>query len=70
MQKENYIGNFEYIDDNRAGKFIVPALRCIRLGSTFPTGAIFPVEIHKFAFLFPQQADLQSFRKHFPLICW
>ena len=23
MQKENYIGNFEYIDDNRAGKFIV-----------------------------------------------
>ena len=21
MQKENYIGNFEYIDDNRAGKF-------------------------------------------------
>ena len=23
MQKENYIGNFEYVDDNRAGKFIV-----------------------------------------------
>ena len=23
MQKENYIGNFEYIDDNRAGKFTV-----------------------------------------------
>ena len=23
MQKENYIGNFEYIDDNRAGQFKV-----------------------------------------------
>lgn len=26
MQKENYIGNFEYVDDNRAGKFNVELL--------------------------------------------
>ena len=49
MQKENYIGNFEYIDDNRAGKFIVELEGNInKCGVIKPRHAVKKDEFEKF----------------------
>jgi len=49
MQKENYIGNFEYIDDNRAGKFTVELLGNInKCGVIKPRHAVKKDEFEKF----------------------
>ena len=49
MQKENYIGNFEYVDDNRAGKFIVELKGNInKCGVIKPRHAVKKDEFEKF----------------------
>ena len=49
MQKENYIGNFEYVDDNRAGKFNVELLGNInKCGVIKPRHAVKKDEFEKF----------------------
>lgn len=49
MQKENYIGNFEYVDDNRAGKFIVELIGNInKCGVIKPRHAVKKDEFEKF----------------------
>ena len=49
MQKENYIGNFEYVDDNRAGKFIVELEGNInKCGVIKPRHAVKKDEFEKF----------------------
>ena len=49
MQKENYIGNFEYIDDNRAGQFKVELEGNInKCGVIKPRHAVKKDEFEKF----------------------
>ena len=49
MQKENYIGNFEYIDANRAGKFTVELIGNINnCGVIKPRHAVKKDEFEKF----------------------